>query len=151
MGGARRFFFLRCGFGGRTVGSPMPFRYRVPSMDRMLERISDTGAAQSQPAGHALPSLLPPAATLASAEDHVSAALRCDPFTAQSEPSTVCRSNVVATKCINSPDYVIARRTAAFKALSAISATLGPLRARWKGRLAATSPARGINSPRFRF
>ena len=111
----------------------------------MLERVADAGAAQSQPAGFALRSLLPP--DLPSKESHIAHATACDPRATILEASTSVSAKVVATRCVNTPFSVVGQRVAALQTLSDISERLRPLRDRWVAQLPDKSPAAGINFP----
>ena len=111
----------------------------------MLERIAVAGAAQSQPAGKALPSLLP--ADLLSAEAHIAAALQCDPFSVLLEASTSVRAKLAAARCVNSPATVVAQRVHSLRTMTDLSERLRPLRGKWVAQLPPKSHAAGINFP----
>ena len=113
----------------------------------MLDRIADTAAAQSRPAGLALPPLLPSNIRVGTPEAHVDAARRRDPFAVCLEAATVWMAKWVATQCVNSPNEAIDRRAKAIEELGELVTRLGPLRKKRVANIPTDSPARGIHFP----
>ena len=117
----------------------------TPSRGRDLKGMMFAGAAQNQPSGRALPSLI--LGEWHSPEDHVRAASHINPFaelinTALSpEIKNTVRFN--ATK----PDETNQRRVNALSIFQKLADDLGPLKSRWSARLPEDSPARDIHFP----
>ena len=117
----------------------------VPSRGRDALATALTGAAGSQPAGAALPSLV--RGEISTPDDHVVAAGRINPTATLLTSVLPPRSRATAHRAALSPDSVISDRVAALADLRALSDSLSPFRARWAASLPPDSPASRLNFP----
>ena len=120
-----------------------------PSRKRELDQLVLTGAAQSQPAGRALPSLFPRLASCPS--DHVTMGLALDPFRMLLARAVSPALQHVSLLCAFEPDAVIYGRTRMLAHLRALSGRLAGQRSRWVACLPQHSPAARLNFPLMYF
>ena len=117
----------------------------TPSRGRDISGTVYAGAAQNQPTGRALPSLI--LGTWHSAEDHVRAASHINPYAELINTSLTQRVKSTLLACATRPDDTKTRRGVALASFEQLSVDLDPIRARWAAQLPAQSPARSINFP----
>ena len=104
-----------------------------------------SAAAQSQPEGRALPPLVTGWASTPG--EHVTLALKIDPFKSALEDALPDRAKFIAHKCTAQATAVIRQRCHAVEELEEISKSLDRFREPWYERLPAGSPARNVNLP----
>ena len=102
-------------------------------------------AAQSQPQGRALPSLIQQECR--SSWEHVQAASTIDPFRSLLEEALCADTKRCIQECIASPQAVLQRRAEASASLCAIASGLEPARRKWAAALPDHSPARNFHLP----
>ena len=117
----------------------------TPSRGREVSNLLKAGAAQNQPSGRALPSLI--MGTWHNADDHVRAASHINPFAELINTSLSQDVKTTLLSCASRPNEIIKRRTDALTHFRKLPMDLEPARERWRERLPVLSPARLINFP----
>ena len=117
----------------------------TPSRGREIGGTIFAGAAQSQPTGRALPSLI--LGTWHSAEDHVRAASHINPYAELINTSLTQPIKSALLACATRPNETKIRRAEASTYFERLAFDLDPIRKRWTAQLPEKSPARLINFP----
>ena len=117
----------------------------IPSRGRDIGGTLYAGAAQSQPTGRALPSLI--LGTWHSPEDHVRAASHINPYAELINTALTQQVKSTLLACATLPDEIKTRRNLALSSFEKLSNDLEPIRSRWAMKLPELSPARTINFP----
>ena len=117
----------------------------APSRGRVISGTVYAGAAQNQPTGRALPSLI--LGTWHSAEDHVRAASHISPYAELINTALTRRIKSTLSACATRPGEIKTRRGLALSSSERLANDLEPIRARWTAQLPEQSPARSINPP----
>ena len=107
------------------------------------------GAAQSQPSGNALPSLL--SLLLTAPQDRLLATLTLNPTRILLSKATPANAKTTTTSCLNNTEKVIGCRTSALEFAKQVDKDLTPLRERCSECLPQKSPAGGIHFPLIKF
>ena len=120
-----------------------------PPRKRLLDRMLLHGAAQSQPSGRALPSLIPGPRDCSGA--FFRAACNLNPAVALLGRAISEQAKGIAARRALMPAFVLNRRSAMLAALQELSEVLAPFRSRWIAAIPANSPAAGLNFPLIYF
>ena len=117
----------------------------VPSRGRNMESVQLAAAANSQPAGKALPPFIK--GSPETPVEHVRAALGTDPFAQAIENALPDKTKFIIHKRATRPSEVIRQRALAVEELERLSGSLGRFKEPWYTCLPEGSPARRINLP----
>ena len=117
----------------------------IPSKGRDIKGTVYAGAAQNQPSGRALTSLI--LGEWHNAEDHVRAAMHINPFAELINSALSAEVKHAIRFCATNPTETIQRREKDFYTIEQLSRRLNPQKSRWTSRLPNDSPARNIHFP----
>ena len=120
-----------------------------PSKHRDVLQNALFGAAQNQPSGRALPSLI--LGEWSTPAEHLKAAKLVNPTADLINAALDQRSKLIILNCAQKPDRVVEKRRAALDAFNRIASGLGPYRDRWTHAIPETSPAKNFHFPLIYF
>ena len=121
----------------------------TPSRGREIDGLFAMAAAQSQPSGAALPSLI--VGSPLSASQHFEAAASVRPFTLLLDRAVSPAVKDALARCARHPSMMVNHRKAALDAFTELSEVLAPLSARWRNALGEGAPSKGVNFALIQF
>ena len=121
----------------------------APSRGRDLSAVLYTAASGSQPAGNALPSLMP--SPILTMEDHVNFTTILDPIKVLMGSAAPKSSWEVGKELCVNPKTVVEGRLTGLKFLSDVSQKLHEQNRMWVARLPEGSPSAGLNFALIQF
>ena len=106
-------------------------------------------AAQSQPAGRALPSFI--IGNHFSTDEHFAAASTVRPFSLLLDSAVPPGVKAALSRCVSKPEAMVQHRSSTLAAFQALADRLNPLRNRWFAAAGEGAPSAGIHLPLIQF